>query len=51
MVLLAKYGVPWTVSEKWSSARRLAALIIIGESNGGTFDWRDMRMHWPKRPQ
>jgi hypothetical protein len=47
MVLLAKNGVPWTVTEKWSPARRLAALIIIGESNGGRFNWHSMHMEWP----
>jgi hypothetical protein len=51
MVLLAKHGVvslSWDDAEKWSSSRRLAALIIIGESNGGHFNWDQMKMTWPE---
>jgi hypothetical protein len=51
MVLLAKHGVasvPWSEVAKWSPARRMAALIIIGESNGGRFNWNSMSMEWPK---
>lgn len=52
MVLLAKNGVvsvPWNEALHWSAARRLAALIIVGEANGGTFDWTAMQMRWPGR--
>lgn len=43
-----KNGVPYQEAVKWSPARRLAALIVIGESNGGEFDWNLMQMQWPK---
>jgi hypothetical protein len=47
VILLAKNGVPWDVALGWSPARRLAALIVIGEADGGKFDWAGLRMEFP----
>lgn len=39
MLLLAGNGVPMEKSARWSRARRRAAVIAIGEMEGGTYDW------------
>ncbi len=44
---LASRGVPVEVAARWSDARRVAALVAIGEYEGGTFDWRKMAWEHP----
>ena len=39
MIVLAQNGVPWHEAEEWSQARRVAAIIAIGELDGRTFEW------------
>ncbi len=46
-VVLAASGIPWAEVRSWSQGRRLAALIAIGESRGGTMNWRSGQMEWP----
>jgi hypothetical protein len=43
-MLLVTNGVPYSEAMNWSQARRIAALVAIGESKGQTFDWD--RMAW-----
>lgn len=40
-------GVPYDVAMSMSPARRLAFIVLIGEAEGGHYDWR--RMAWEKR--
>ncbi len=37
-------GVPYDVALNWTPARRLAALVAVGELAGGVFDWN--RLAW-----
>ena len=39
-------GVPYEVANELPSTDRLAWTIIMGELEGGTFNWR--RMEWEK---
>ncbi len=39
ILLLAGRGVPWSEIMSWSEARRLAAVVAIGEMQGREFDW------------
>ena len=41
-------SVPWHEVQRWSHARREAALIAVGESEGGRWDYRSWTMDWPK---
>ncbi len=50
MILLAhETSVPWDDLLRWSPARRLAALVVIRESQGGKMNWRAGKIEWPKR--
>ena len=42
-----KNGVPFDVAFDADSAFRMAATVVFGEFEGGTFDWD--RMEWEKR--
>ncbi len=46
MAKLVKIGVPWEQAWKMNPAMRLAWLVIDGENEGGSFDWKAMR--WNK---
>ena len=47
MLVLAKNGVPWSVIEAWEDEDRMAAEIVLGELEGGEFNWD--RMRWLER--
>jgi hypothetical protein len=44
---LVKAGVPFDVAAALAPHERAAWLIILGELDGGRFDWKAMR--WAKR--
>jgi hypothetical protein len=47
-VFLAKHGVlPLDEALRISPARRLALVVLTGEFEGGTFDWRNLA--WRER--
>ncbi len=49
MILLAhETSVPWSELLRWSPARRMAALVVIRENQGGKMNWRTGQMDWPK---
>ena len=51
MILLAHRGVttiPFEEVRSWSSARVLAAQIIVAEANGGRWNPQAWSMEWPK---
>ncbi len=48
MILLShETNVPWEELLRWTSARRMAALTVIRESQGGKMDWHTGRIDWP----
>jgi hypothetical protein len=44
---LVKQGVPWDEAVKWSATRRMAANVILGELDGGSFDFK--ALEWRAR--
>lgn len=49
LILLAhETSVPWDELLRWTPARRLAALAVIRQSQGGEMDWHTGRIEWPK---
>jgi len=51
ILLAASTSIPWAELQRWSPARRMAALVVIGQSNGGEMDWSAGRMRWPQSGQ
>ena len=51
MILLAHRGVtsiPWSEVQAWSSARALAAQIVVAEANGGKWNAEAWEVQWPR---
>jgi len=44
---LVKNGVPFDVAFGWPEDWALGAYVILGEFEGGEFDWREMK--WAKK--
>jgi len=47
-MLLIKYGVPPDMAFAMKRPMRIAALIVYGEHDGGSWDWGMMRWEKPK---
>lgn len=41
--MLASMGLDFDTVQRWSPARRMAAIVAIGESKGGEFIWEARR--------
>lgn len=49
MILLARNGIPTGITQDdWTDLERTAAIIIIGEMDGGEFDWATLSWKKPR---